>query len=1474
MMKPLLRTIRIEIIALALLCYAPLAGAQSVWSGPSGNWSTAANWQSSLEPGPGSTVLFTNNTGAATSAGTVDNTVDLSFGGTIGSLQYANTNTSNGSGFYHTTQIAAGETLTITNGLTVGTLRDGVTNGSGTGASCVVNSTITGPGAALDLTGGNLVVNQASATAGAHIAILNMTNLDTFTANIGRLEVGVANGVNRAEGNLFLAKTNVISLSGSAPQFYAGFNNGNNNGNNNYPIIYLGLSNEFFVDSITMSADKQGNPASRLLFNPVFTNQNPVAYLRGTNGSASRVSSWILGNNNGQATTSSTSDSTNDFSFGTLDAMVNSMTIGISEKGAGSTVGSGNGTFTFTAGTNNVNTLILGQRLCTAGNSVGNGTMNVNGTGTLIVNNALCMSFFTSGGNSVFGAANLNINGGTVMAATITNGVPGGGNIANITMNGGTLGLTSLLGSIGTTASPLDTVSFSDSIIQMPVSGLQTNVVAATIGGGGTTNVINITYVPANVITYPTQFPLMAYTSLSGFNFGVSNLPGTYQGFISNNTTTSTIDLVLTSGPTSVSTLEWEGSAGPNWDKSSLNWLNGSSPVAYFDGADVLFDDNATGPTGVNITALVSPASVTVSNSALNYSFSGSGIGGGSSLTKYGTGTLLFTNSGNAFIGGVTINAGTVQFGAGGTSGTLPSTGSITDNGNLVLNHSNNQTLPNVISGTGTLTQSGSNVLTVTASNSFSGTTVVNAGTLVLNGVLSGTLTSASGTTVGGNGTNVGAVTVSGAIQPSASTGIPSTFTSGDLDLSSGATLTFNLSSLNNTAGSGSNDLLQADGNFNPNNNVITLDFAGVPQTGVAYTLVNFTGTQTGNLSSTVAGTHFTAAISQGTSPVTVTLSGSGANLKWDSDTNGIWDVGVTTNWLNGASLDFFYSGDNVLFDDTPGVGTNIAVGAGLAVYPNVITVNSANNNFTITGPGKISGQASIQKLGTSTLTLSSGANDFSNGIQVAAGILRLGANGAAGVGAAFVTNGATLDLNANTIAGTAVISGTGIGGNGAVVNNGFILNGDQHAFDAGTTLYLAADASIGVSNRWDIRNGSLSSLDGNPWNLTLLGPNDFHLVNATVDYRLGNVDVRGGQFVIETTTLSDSAGWANDSTHGITIESGAELSLDPSAAVYLGRIITLMNNATIQNTSGSSLFNGPFTLQGNGIIAVSGGTLEIDSAIAGSGTLTLSAGPLKLTGLNTYTNSTLINAGTLSLTDTASISNSADVNVAAGAVIDASPRTDQTLTMGAGQTLQGSGSVFGNLVEVSGSTVSPGASLSSIGALTVTNTTTLSGTTFMKLNATTGASDQLISSNGIACGGTIIVTNLSGTITNGQTFQLLVSTNITGTFASVVLPSASGLTWTNNLTTTGTLTAGVASGPAPQPHITSVNLIGGTNLVINGTNGQAGEQFDVLTSTNVAAPLASWTSISSGTFGGNNFSITNAVTTGTPRQFYILRIP
>src|SRR5436305_12138251 len=156
-MKTLIRIIQFEILSLALIFLAPTAGAQSLWNTASGNWSVAGSWLPAAVPGATTNVVFTNNVGAPTSPGTIDNTVDAGFAGSISSLLFSQNTNSGGVVFYHTMQIASAQTLTVTNGLTVGTLTDA-------GAAATVNATITGAGGKLVVSGGNMIVNQASAT--------------------------------------------------------------------------------------------------------------------------------------------------------------------------------------------------------------------------------------------------------------------------------------------------------------------------------------------------------------------------------------------------------------------------------------------------------------------------------------------------------------------------------------------------------------------------------------------------------------------------------------------------------------------------------------------------------------------------------------------------------------------------------------------------------------------------------------------------------------------------------------------------------------------------------------------------------------------------------------------------------------------------------------------------------------------------------------------------------------------------------------------------------------------------------------------------------------------------------------------------------------------------------------------------------------------------------------------------------------
>ena len=73
-------------------------------------------------------------------------------------------------------------------------------------------------------------------------------------------------------------------------------------------------------------------------------------------------------------------------------------------------------------------------------------------------------------------------------------------------------------------------------------------------------------------------------------------------------------------------------------------------------------------------------------------------VDGNGSLIKTGLGRLILTAD-NVYAGGTTISRGTLQLGQGGTTGRIE--GNVTNNGILVIDHSDNVALPAVISGTG-----------------------------------------------------------------------------------------------------------------------------------------------------------------------------------------------------------------------------------------------------------------------------------------------------------------------------------------------------------------------------------------------------------------------------------------------------------------------------------------------------------------------------------------------------------------------------------------------------------------------------------------------------------------------------------------------------------------------------------------------------------------------------------------------------
>src|SRR5262245_3777249 len=133
-------------------------------------------------------------------------------------------------------------------------------------------------------------------------------------------------------------------------------------------------------------------------------------------------------------------------------------------------------------------------------------------------------------------------------------------------------------------------------------------------------------------------------------------------------------------------------------------------------------------------------------------------------LNKYGTGTL--TIAGDAtYTGGTAINGGVLVLGTGGTSGSIlgnvafcsDATNSLCDpstNKALVFNRSDTYTFDGAISGPGQVAQVGTGKTVLTAVNTYTGATFVNAGTLSVNGSIASSPVFVNiGGTLGGNGT-------------------------------------------------------------------------------------------------------------------------------------------------------------------------------------------------------------------------------------------------------------------------------------------------------------------------------------------------------------------------------------------------------------------------------------------------------------------------------------------------------------------------------------------------------------------------------------------------------------------------------------------------------------------------------------------------------------------------------------------------
>ncbi len=327
--------------------------------------------------------------------------------------------------------------------------------------------------------------------------------------------------------------------------------------------------------------------------------------------------------------------------------------------------------------------------------------------------------------------------------------------------------------------------------------------------------------------------------------------------------------------------------------------------------------------------------------------------GGGDSLSlvKSGTGTEIFTSA-NGYEGTTTINAGTLQIGAGNTAGSL-GTGNVVDDSELEFDLTSNVTVANAISGNGYLVQAGTGTTTLAGADTYTSTTYVDAGTLLVNGPpTAGSFVSVSvGATLGGSGTDTGSIANFGVISPGQSYG-----STGAGILSTGFATFFSGSSfdvdLNGTAAGSGYDELSVTGSATLGSGTAALNLAigpnfsaGIGATfNILVTSVGVTGTFSGlaqGATITADGQVFTISY-QGNSGRNVVLTYDGAftttALALTTGTNPstygttlTFTATVASNSLPTGSVEFFDGGT--------------ALGAGTALSG---SGDSATSSFTI----------------------------------------------------------------------------------------------------------------------------------------------------------------------------------------------------------------------------------------------------------------------------------------------------------------------------------------------------------------------------------------------------------------------------------------------------------------------------------------------------------------------------------------------
>ncbi|MDF1754813.1 MAG: autotransporter-associated beta strand repeat-containing protein [Verrucomicrobiales bacterium] len=493
-------------------------------------------------------------------------------------------------------------------------------------------------------------------------------------------------------------------------------------------------------------------------------------------------------------------------------------------------------------------------------------------------------------------------------------------------------------------------------------------------------------------------------------------------------------------------------------------------------------------------------------------------LSGPGSLIKTGSKILFLTGSSNTYTGGSVIEAGTLRIQTDRSLGDVPGSfdaGNVTINGGTLKNNgpsivldanrgveigsSNGRfdvrtgtemTINGVISGSGSLETRDGGVLILTAQNTYTGSTEVNAGTLQV-------------TTPGGLPGSVSIVS------------------SSTLNLLSGSTNSYT----NSISGSGRVLLTLSGSTANTYLSGNSSGFTGLLE-------LETDGSATGNKLNTGGlnlSSNATIRANDGTQVFVVGTLANDLEITGDGNTE---NRGVI-RFANNATItgDITLLGDSSFGTENATISGNILSGTTEAVTLTFGAPSQSGGTLQINGVITDSTSVvSITRTGSGTVALNQ-ANTYSGTTTVESGTLLINADHGAAPGTVTVANGATLGGN-NTVGGNVIIE------SGGTLSPGSSL-GDEGTLTFNQDLSIAGDATLDISGT-DISSHDVINVLGT---LTLGG--SLNLVDNGSDFTALAADSQIALITVSGTSPASVSGMFTGLPEGTAVSlGGAEFTI------------------------------------------------------------------------------------------------------------------------------------------------------------------------------------------------------------------------------------------------------------------------------------------------------------------------------------------